>query len=106
MTTKKKPAARPCAMYPACKKSNISGKEMCPKCREWAETEAADPDKKKHLKSGDYVLTEGSGWFEYKGLVAHVFVPYMTNEVRVEIFPVDSDMDDDDILAHCSAEQP
>jgi hypothetical protein len=66
----------------------------------------ADPDEKKHLKSGDYILASSSGWFEHGNLVAHVFVPYGEKKLAVEIFKTDSSMDDEDVLGECSVEQP
>jgi hypothetical protein len=63
-------------------------------------------DKPKRLKTGDYILTDKSGWFEIGKLVVHIFVPFQCDNVSVEIFPVNCAMDDDDVLAQCSAEQP
>jgi len=58
------------------------------------------------LEAGDYVLADKSGWFGIDRLVVHIFVPYKSKQVAVEIFPVDCTMDDEDVLAECRADQP
>lgn len=63
-------------------------------------------DTAQKLKAGDYILADGSAWLEYRGLVAHIFVPFGEHRLAVEILPVDCTMDDQDVIDRCSAELP
>ena len=57
----------------------------------------------KKLKSGDYILVDGSAWLEVGGLVVYIYIPYKSKSVKVEIFPKDR-CEDEDLIASCAAD--
>lgn len=57
----------------------------------------------KKLKSGDYILVDGSAWLEVGGLVVYIYMPYMTKSVKVEVFPKDR-CEDEDLITSCAAD--
>ena len=60
-------------------------------------------DRPRKLKSGDYILVDGSAWLEVGDLVVYIYMPFKSKSVKVEIFPKDH-CEDEDLITSCVAD--